>query len=86
MERVQFGRRIGSFQAIRHRLAETHVAIEGAEATLHAASDTPDDPDDSGTLACLLAKAATGQAARIDWPGMPEQRCGPIDLLRLAQL
>ena len=57
VDRVQFGRRISSFQAIRHRLAETLVAIEGAEATLHAATDEPDD------LACLLAKAAAGQAA-----------------------
>ncbi len=57
VDRVQFGRRISSFQAIRHRLAETLVAIEGAEATLHAAADEPDE------LACLLAKAAAGQAA-----------------------
>ena len=59
MDRVQFGRHISSFQAIRHRLAETLVAIEGAEATLHAAAQ-PDDPDG---LAALLAKAAAGQAA-----------------------
>jgi len=57
LDRVQFGRPIGSFQAVRHRLAETLVAIEGAEATLQAAADQPDD------LACLLAKAAAGQAA-----------------------
>jgi alkylation response protein AidB-like acyl-CoA dehydrogenase len=57
LDRVQFGRHIGSFQAIRHRLAETLVAIEGAEATLHAASAEPDE------LASLLAKAAAGQAA-----------------------
>jgi alkylation response protein AidB-like acyl-CoA dehydrogenase len=57
VDRVQFGRHISSFQAIRHRLAETLVAIEGAEATLQAATDEPDD------LACLLAKAAAGQAA-----------------------
>jgi hypothetical protein len=57
VDRVQFGRRISSFQAIRHRLAETLVAIEGAEATLHAATDEPDD------FTCLLAKAAAGQAA-----------------------
>jgi acyl-CoA dehydrogenase-like protein len=56
VDRVQFGRHISSFQAIRHRLAETLVAIEGAEATLHAATDGRD-------LACLLAKAAAGQAA-----------------------
>jgi hypothetical protein len=57
LDRVQFGRPIASFQAVRHRLAETLVAIEGAEATLQAAADQPDD------LACLLAKAAAGQAA-----------------------
>jgi hypothetical protein len=59
VDRVQFGRHISSFQAIRHRLAETLVAIEGAEATLQAAAQ-PDDPDG---LAALLAKAAAGQAA-----------------------
>jgi alkylation response protein AidB-like acyl-CoA dehydrogenase len=60
LDRVQFGRHISSFQAIRHRLAETLVAIEGAEATLQTAADVTDDPDG---LACLLAKAAAGQAA-----------------------
>ena len=54
LDRVQFGRSVASFQAIRHRLAETLVAIEGAEATLHAATDD---------FTSLLAKAAAGQAA-----------------------
>ena len=54
LDRVQFGRPIASFQAVRHRLAETLVAIEGAESTLRAAT---------GDLGCLLAKAAAGQAA-----------------------
>lgn len=57
MDRVQFGRPVASFQAIRHRLADTLVAIEGAEATLQVASP------ESGDLAALLAKAAAGQAA-----------------------
>ncbi|MCV7261079.1 acyl-CoA dehydrogenase family protein [Mycobacterium shimoidei] len=57
LERTQFGRPIASFQAIRHRLAETLVALEGAEATLLAAAAEPDD------LSFLLAKAAAGQAA-----------------------
>jgi hypothetical protein len=60
LDRVQFGRHISSFQAIRHRLAETLVAIEGAEATLHTAADASEDPDG---LASLLAKVAAGQAA-----------------------
>jgi len=54
VDRVQFGRPLASFQAVRHRLAETLVAVEGAEATLLAASDD---------LGSLLAKAAAGQAA-----------------------
>lgn len=57
VDRVQFGRPIGSFQAVRHRLAETLVAIEGAEATLPMATE------DGGELAAALAKAAAGQAA-----------------------
>jgi hypothetical protein len=60
LDRVQFGKRIGSFQAIRHRLAETLVAIEGAEATLHTVADVRQDDVE---LASLLAKAAAGQAA-----------------------
>jgi alkylation response protein AidB-like acyl-CoA dehydrogenase len=54
LDRVQFGRPLASFQAVRHRLAETLVAIEGAEATLVAAQDE---------LGSLLAKAAAGRAA-----------------------
>jgi hypothetical protein len=56
VDRVQFGRPIASFQAVRHKLAETLVALEGAEAVLRAA-----DPRDD--LSALLAKAAAGQAA-----------------------
>jgi hypothetical protein len=54
LDRVQFGRPVASFQAIRHRLSDTLVAIEGAEATLSGADDD---------LSALLAKAAAGHAA-----------------------
>jgi acyl-CoA dehydrogenase-like protein len=57
LDRVQFGKPVASFQVIRHRLAETLVAIEGAEATLQAGCAEPSD------LGSLLAKAAAGQAA-----------------------
>jgi Acyl-CoA dehydrogenase, C-terminal domain len=57
LDRVQFGRPVAGFQAIRHRLAETLVALEGAEATLQLTITEPSD------LAVLLAKAAAGQAA-----------------------
>jgi alkylation response protein AidB-like acyl-CoA dehydrogenase len=57
LDRVQFGRPLAAFQAVRHRLAETLVAIEGAEATLSLPGT--DNPD----LTALLAKAAAGKAA-----------------------
>ena len=59
LDRMQFGKPIASFQAVRHRLAETLVAIEGAEATLSLPGE--DNPD----LTALLAKAAAGKAALI---------------------
>jgi hypothetical protein len=54
LDRVQFGRPIAGFQAVRHKLAESLVAVEGAAATLAAA-----DSD----LGALLAKATAGRAA-----------------------
>jgi hypothetical protein len=58
LARVQFGRPISSFQAIRHRLAETLVAIEMAEAML----DSAWLDGTAGTAA--MAKAAAGRQAR----------------------
>jgi hypothetical protein len=58
VERVQFGRPIAHFQAVRHRLADTLVAIEALEATLVAAWDEP------GAMTAALAKASAGQTAR----------------------
>jgi len=56
VDRVQFGKPIASFQAVRHKLADTLVALDGAEAVLRAAAPGDD-------LSALLAKAAAGQAA-----------------------
>jgi hypothetical protein len=58
LDRVQFGKPIAAFQAVRHKLAETLVALDGAEAALRAAEDSADEDFSS-----LLAKAAAGQAA-----------------------
>ena len=66
VDRVQFGRPIASFQAVRHKLAETLVALDGAEAVLTAADEQASDPGagiGDVELAALLAKAASGQAA-----------------------
>ncbi|WP_410873421.1 acyl-CoA dehydrogenase family protein [Nocardia sp. A7] len=64
LERVQFGRPLASFQAVRHRLAETLVALDGAEAALLVADEVALDclPGDPASAA-LLAKAAAGNAA-----------------------
>jgi hypothetical protein len=53
--RVQFGKPIASFQAVRHKLAETHVALDGASAVLNAC--------DGSEFGSLVAKAAAGRAA-----------------------
>jgi alkylation response protein AidB-like acyl-CoA dehydrogenase len=57
-ERVQFGRPIARFQAVRHRLAEALVAVEALDATLVAAREDP------GPETALLAKAVAGRTAR----------------------
>lgn len=59
MERVQFGRPIATFQAVRHRLADALVAVEALEATLNAAGDEPN------RLTAALAKATAGRTAAI---------------------
>lgn len=59
LERMQFGRPIASFQAVRHRLAESLVAIEAAAALLAAAWDEPDP------VFAAMAKAVAGRSARI---------------------
>jgi hypothetical protein len=58
LDRVQFGRPIARFQAVRHRLADALVSIEALEAALGAARDEPNPT----TAAC--AKALAGRTAR----------------------
>ncbi|HEY5877017.1 MAG TPA: acyl-CoA dehydrogenase family protein [Ilumatobacteraceae bacterium] len=59
MDRIQFGRSIASFQAVRHKLAESLVAIEAAAAAADAAVGGSDD------LVAALAKSLAGKAARV---------------------
>jgi hypothetical protein len=58
LDRVQFDVPIASFQAVRHRLAESLVAIEAARAALDAAWDEGD------AFTAMVAKAVAGRSAR----------------------
>jgi alkylation response protein AidB-like acyl-CoA dehydrogenase len=53
-ERVQFGRPIGSFQALKHRMADLHVAVQAARAVVNDALEVP-----SAASAALARVAAT---------------------------
>jgi hypothetical protein len=57
--RVQFGRPIGTFQAVQHRLAETLVAVEAAQAILELPEGSVDP------LIASMAKALAGQAYKV---------------------
>jgi alkylation response protein AidB-like acyl-CoA dehydrogenase len=59
LDRIQFGVPIASFQAVRHRLAETYVAIEAARAALDAAWA------EGGPFHAEVAKAVAGRAAKV---------------------
>ena len=59
LDRTQFGQPIAAFQAIRHKLAETLVAIEMADAVLDAAWL------DGSPATAAMAKAVAGREARI---------------------
>jgi alkylation response protein AidB-like acyl-CoA dehydrogenase len=58
LTREQFGRPIAQFQAVRHRLAETYVALEAADAAVVSAWDAPDP------MTAMLAKSLAGRGAR----------------------
>ncbi len=63
-DRVQFGKAVGSFQVLKHSLADLHIAVTMAEhAVLYAAYAVDDDRDDRA-LAVSVAKAKASDAAR----------------------
>ena len=63
-ERRQFDRPIGSFQAVKHILADMRVRAEVARASVHAAACTLDDPDVGDVERAVAgAKMLAGEAA-----------------------
>ncbi|MGH9113716.1 MAG: acyl-CoA dehydrogenase family protein [Acidimicrobiales bacterium] len=63
--REQFGRPIGSFQALKHRFADMLVALEKARVTAHFAALTIAEDDPRRPLAVSMAKAAAGDCQRL---------------------
>jgi Acyl-CoA dehydrogenase, C-terminal domain len=56
-ERAQFGRLVGTFQAVRHKLVEAYVAATAADCSTAAAWES-----DDLSLAAATAKVVTGKA------------------------
>jgi len=61
-ERIQFGRPIGSFQAVKHRLANLLIEVEQAKSASYFAAREAGTGGGDLALAASLAKAYTGDA------------------------
>jgi alkylation response protein AidB-like acyl-CoA dehydrogenase len=59
-ERIQFGRAIGSFQAVKHRCADMLVLVEGARSAAAHATEAADGDD--LRIAASVAKMACSEA------------------------
>ena len=62
-QRTQFGRAIGTYQAIKHKLADVHIAVELARPLLYAAAlslanESPDTARDVSAAKVAAAEAA----------------------------
>lgn len=64
-ERHQFDVPIGSFQAIKHKVVDMHVALERARALGYFAALCIAEDDPRRALAAAMAKAAAGDAQRL---------------------
>jgi alkylation response protein AidB-like acyl-CoA dehydrogenase len=63
LERKQFGKQIGSFQAVKHLLANAFVKLEMARPVVYAAAWAVDESIDEAGIGCSAAKATSSEAA-----------------------
>jgi alkylation response protein AidB-like acyl-CoA dehydrogenase len=63
-ERVQFGKPIGSFQAVKHRCADMLVDLEGMRSTTYHAAWSIGAGDPDASVAAAVAKVWCADAAR----------------------
>jgi alkylation response protein AidB-like acyl-CoA dehydrogenase len=63
-EREQFGRKIGSFQAVQHKLAETFLLVESAKSAIYYAAYALSQDVPDASIHVSVAKAYAGDAAR----------------------
>jgi len=64
-DRHQFGVPIGSFQAVKHKMADLYVALERARSLVYYAVATVDEDDPGLLLAVAMAKAAADDCQRL---------------------
>lgn len=64
-EREQFGVKIGSFQAIKHKLANMYVALEAARATTYFAAGAIDEDDERRGEATHMAKSCAADCQKL---------------------
>jgi alkylation response protein AidB-like acyl-CoA dehydrogenase len=64
-ERRQFGRTIGEFQALQHRVAKLYIELELARSAVIQALQTLDENLDAAGPIASAAKAKAGQAAKL---------------------
>ena len=64
-DRVQYGRPIGSFQALKHRFADFFLEVERATSLAYYAAMTIAEDDARRSVAVSMAKAAAGDCERL---------------------
>jgi alkylation response protein AidB-like acyl-CoA dehydrogenase len=62
-DREQFGKKIGTYQAISHSLVDAYVAVELSRSLAYWAAWAVAEDDESAELACAAAKSQAAEAA-----------------------